>query len=247
MVLLMKRILVTAMAAAMLCPMLCACSGAPAVSSEPHKRPSLLAGEQNAEYTWEELESMTPEEQIAFQNSFSSAEAFDAWLEQAQAATPQMPWETGGKAPIDYTWEEFEALSAQEQIAFQNSFDDLTAFNDWLVKAQSSVVELPWNDGGKQPEDYTWEEFEALSPEQQLAFQNSFEDVEAFDAWMQEASFEEVPEFSESEGKRLDDYTWEEFENMTAEEQIRFQNSFDSFEAFDQWLQKTQREAGIIP
>ena len=89
-----------------------------------------------------------------------------------------IPWENGGKQPKEYTWEEFEALDAPEQMAFQNSFDSIEDFDEWLQKAQSGDLSNPWENGGKKPEEYTWEEFEALAPEQQMAFQNSMEDFE---------------------------------------------------------------------
>ncbi len=142
------------------------------------------------------------------------------------------------------TWEEFNSMSAEEQIAFQDSFSDIEAFDDWMQSVQPQP-EMPWDNGGKQPEDYTWEEFEALPAEQQMAFQESFGGFEEFDNWMQEATYEEIPAFSASNGKSLEDYTWEEFENMSDEDQIRFQDSFDSFEDFDKWLQNAQKAAGI--
>ena len=106
-------------------------------------------------------------------------------------ATPDSvvsPWENGGKQPKDYTYEEFDALSAEQQLEFQESFKSTDEFNEWLNKAQWVAVEVPWENGGKQPEDYTWEEFEALSDEQQMAFQNSFEDNKDFENWYYKVS-----------------------------------------------------------
>ena len=45
-----------------------------------------------------------------------------------------IPWEEGGKPPIEYTWEEFEALSGPLQIIFQDSFETENGFDDWLAK-----------------------------------------------------------------------------------------------------------------
>ena len=39
----------------------------------------------------------------------------------------------------------------------------------------------PWEDGGKQPNQYTWKEFEELTAAQQIAFQNTFESEEEFE------------------------------------------------------------------
>lgn len=197
---------------------------------------------QQQEYgcTWEEFENMTAEEQIAFQNSFPNEAAFDAWFQSVQIIRPEMPWDNNSKQPDDYTWEEFEALTAEQQIAFQNSFEDWKGFEQWMDRAQYVELVLPWDNGGKQPEEYTWEEFEALSVELQMAFQESFDSFEAFDSWMQCVAPEEDVFSWEDDGKALEEYTWEEFENMTPEEQMAFQNAFESFETFDEWLVNAQ-------
>ena len=119
---------------------------------------------------------------MAFQNSFDSIEEFDKWLQKAQRADESNPWENGGKKIEEYTWEEFEALDAAAQMAFQNSFDSIEEFDKWLQKAQGADVSAPWDNGGKKPEEYTWEEFEALDGEMQMAFQNSIDD---FDKWFE--------------------------------------------------------------
>lgn len=249
----LKRMIRIALAAFVMCGMLCACGNPSIESTELSEMTKPVAGEVSQECTWEAFQRMSAEEQMAFQNSFSSYEAFDAWLQAVQPEQTElpeqasMPWDNGGKQPEAYTMEEFDALTAEQQIAFQNSFEEWDGFDKWLERVGSESLELPWDNGGKQPEDYTWEEFEALSAELQIAFQESYESFDAFDAWMQKATCEEAISFTESHGKHLEDYTWEEFEKMSGEEQMRFQNSFDSFEAFDQWLQSAQAAAGIVP
>ena len=74
---------------------------------------------------------MTPDEQMAFQNAFDSFEAFDHWLVNAQYTEPELPWRNG-KQPWEYTWEEFEALTLEQQIMFQNSFSSVEEFEQWL-------------------------------------------------------------------------------------------------------------------
>ena len=221
-------------------------------TDDPHESsiptvPTTIAQQQVPSLTWEEYENLSAEEQIVFQNSFPNIEAFDAWLQSVQIIRNDMPWDNGGKAPSEYTWEEFQALSAEEQIVFQNSFSDPDGFEMWLEEVQDTELNLPWDNGGKQPEDYTWEEFESLSPELQIAFQDSFEGLEAFDAWMERVN-PMNDEFSwDLQDKALNYYTWEEFENMSPEEQIAFQNAFGSFEAFDQWLSTVQSDDTEFP
>ena len=95
------------------------------------------------------------------------------------------PWEDGGKKPTEYTYAEFEALHPAHQIAFQEWFGGLDKFDEWLQKANYVEVEKPWESGGKKPSEYTYEEFEALTPGQQIAFQNSFESMDEFAQWLQ--------------------------------------------------------------
>lgn len=204
--------------------------------------PFLNGSKQPWEYTMEEFQAMTEEEQVAFRNSFASLDAFYAWVDQMSSADIKYPWDrTNAKKPFEYTWAEFEALSAEEQMAFQNSFENLEAFDAWLQKAQNKTEEivLPWENSGKQPADYTWAEFEALSAAQQMLFQQSFESLEAFDAWMQEATGNaETYPWDKAGAKQPKDYTWAEFEALSAEHQMAFQNSFHTQDGFDAWMEK---------
>ena len=93
-----------------------------------------------------------------------------------------------GKEITDYTWVEFESLSGEEQIRFQNSFSSQEAFETWMNDAKTEKYNLPWENGGKQPEEYTWKEFEALSGAQQIQFQKTFESIEKFDEWLQKTN-----------------------------------------------------------
>ena len=143
-------------------------------------------GKEPADYTWAEFEALTGEQQMAFQDSFESQAAFDAWLEDnmPRETKPAMPWEQGGKQPADYTWAEFEALTGEQQMAFQSALGT-EAFEAWLDRAQNLAERNPWDQpGAKQPEEYTWAEFEALSPELQIIFQSSFASEDGFEKWL---------------------------------------------------------------
>lgn len=89
------------------------------------------------QYTWEDFESLSGDEQIKFQSSFETEEDFEAWMNDAKAEDYNLPWENGGKQPAQYTWEEFEALSGAQQIQFQNSFDSIDDFDDWLKSVKT--------------------------------------------------------------------------------------------------------------
>ena len=161
------------------------------------------------------------------------------------------PWEQpGAKQPKDYTWEEFLALPAELQIAFQFAFDSSITFEEWMNRVQSTEPEQPehpWeHPGAKLPNDYTWEEFLALSAGQQHAFQFAFGSVDAFDAWLNRVQPTEPEQighpWEQSGAKQPQDYTWAEFEALTAAQQMAFQNHLGP-EAFETWLNNALEQA----
>lgn len=91
------------------------------------------------------------------------------------------------KAVTEYTWEEFSSLKQSEQIKFQNSFESEAELEKWLNLAQGGGEEyIPWVEGGKQPEDYTWEDFNSLTLPQQDKFKLAFDEEDGFDKWLAE-------------------------------------------------------------
>lgn len=226
----------------------------------PLELPWENGGKQPEEYTWEEFLALEGGLQIEFQMSFDGEESFEEWMERVNPSETEdseelyLPWEDGGKQPQEYTWEEFDALSDGQKLAFQHSFDDMDAFDAWYREQTGNSGEtepteepLPWENGGKQPEEYTWEEFQALEGAQQIAFQHSFDTADGFDKWLERVLGEETEPTEEevrsdlpweNGGKQPEDYTWEEFEALDGAQQIAFQRSFESMEAFDEWLQR---------
>ena len=169
------------------------------------EKPWENGGKAVEQYTWAEFIALTGAQQEAFFEAFASADAFAAWkdsvnpekTEQEQAsAQEKMPWESGGKAIEEYTWEEFEALTGAQQEAFFEAFVSAEAFAAWKNRVNPEKTEqeqepaqekMPWESDGKAIEEYTWEDFEALNGEQQEAFFEAFETVEAFETWMKKA------------------------------------------------------------
>ena len=263
----MNRVITLAaavLALVLLCGMMTGCrreSGATFYSEIELDLPWDQGGKEPSDYTWEEFEKLTPEQSIAFQNYLGQS-GFETWMnsvkemEQEQVSeVVSAPWEeAGAKQPEDYTWEEFEALTPEQSIAFQNYLGE-SGFETWMSSVKelkqeqaSEVVSAPWEEAGsKQPADYTWEEFEALTPEQSIAFQNYLGES-GFETWMssvkelkQEQASEVVSApWEEAGAKQPADYTWEEFEALTPELSILFQNSFESGEAFEAWMRKVR-------
>ena len=236
-----KKICLLAGMALLGCALICGCGGKnDPETSAPVTVPTVSDTKQPSEYTWEEYMAMTEEEKLEFEQKFGSREVFEAWMEAAlqENTKVECPWDTpGAKQPADYTWAEFEALTGEQQIAFQNTLG-AEAFAAWMDQAQSRPEEYPWNaPGAKQPADYTWAEFEALSPEHQMAFQNTL-GAEGFAAWMDQSQSQpaEYP-WDERGAKQPEDYTWAEFEALSGEHQIAFQKVL-GMDAFDAWLNR---------
>lgn len=192
------------------------------------------------EFTWEEFIALSGAQQIIFQEAFENEDAFEDWMRSVQEAPEELPWDTGDKKPDEYSWEEFNALSGDLQIQFQNSFESEEAFEDWMHRVQGNSEDATWNGGDKLPNEYTWEEFLALTGEQQIEFQNSFESEDAFEDWMYRVQGILEDATWNSGDKLPNEYTWEEFLALSGEQQIQFQNSFESDEAFENWMIEAQ-------
>ncbi len=165
------------------------------------------------------------------------------------------PWEfPGAKKPSQYTWDEFEKLKDFEQEAFFEWFGTAKAFETWMNEAKNTTsddITYPWDDGGKTPDKYTWDEFEALEDFEKEGFFEWFDTVEAFDIWKDMAEFEaeygRIP--WNHGGKNPDKYSLDEFTALTPELQEMFFEWFESFEAFEKWKEKADFEDkyGEIP
>lgn len=136
------------------------------------------------EYTWEDFEKLDPEEQSNFIGSFENPESFDEWLmENGEGEVILYLWDVEGRLPSEYTWEEYENLNEVEKAAFRESFLTEEEFEFWKNSVYGAG-ERPWEEEEKDVSEYTWEEFDALTPAQQEEFLSSFETPEALEEWL---------------------------------------------------------------
>ena len=215
------------------------------ISTVPEWKP---AEKKPNEYTWEEYQKLSPEEKESFFLWFESVEAFEAWMHAVKPEEEETSpvWNKPGKKPNEYTWEEYLALTYEEQGAFFQWFESEKAFEAWMdsVKPKEDNADNSWNKPGKLPNEYTWEEYLALTPEEQDAFFQWFESVETFEAWMESVKPKEETS-SESwnkPGKLPNEYTWEEYLALTPQEQDLFFQWFESVEAFEAWMYAAKGE-----
>lgn len=208
--------------------------------NEPGKAPN--------EYTWEEYQTLTPEKQEAFYQWFESVTDFEAWMESAKIPEDPTPvWDKSGKTPSEYTLEEYQSLSPEEQDAFYQWFASEDEFMSWLNDAMPEPEEEEEPDWEKTPQDYTWEEYQSLTPQEQEVFYHWFGSVEEFEVWMNEVKpVETMPESWDKPGKNPDEYTWDEYQALTPEEQDLFYLWFATLDDFEAWMTEAQSESNII-
>ena len=202
-------------------------------------------------YTWEEYQALSLEEQDVFFQRFDSTEEFETWMEAVkpdEGTAPILIWDKPGKLPDAYTWEEYQNLSQEERDAFFNWFDSEETFEAWMESAklaESTETDMKWDESEKLPSAYTWEEYQALTPEKKEAFYHWFESVDAFEAWMDAVKPEEntTPDNNwDKLGKRPDEYTWLEYQALSLEDKEAFYQWFDSVEAFETWMNAAQNQ-----
>ena len=228
---------------------------------EQTETPTTETQDTSGTLSWEAYLALTLEEQDAYFQQFESAEAFEKWLESVRPteSTEQIiapDW--SDKKPDQYTWEEYLALSREEQDAFFLWFASTDAFEAWMEKVKPTETEPTEGEKpgqtdkpgqtskpeytGKKPSEYTWEEYQKLSQKEQDDFYQWFGSKEAFEAWMEKVKPAEteptVPAWDKA--KKPSEYTWEEFEALTDIEKESFYQWFESNEAFEEWMNSVQ-------
>lgn len=207
------------------------------------------SGKKPDAYTWDEYQNLNREEKEAFFRWFKSEEAFEEWMNKTKpndAVAEVLAWDPSRKSPKEHTWAEYQALSIGEQESFFQWFDSADAFEEWMnqVKPEDeSLPDLVWDNPDKQPNEYTWEEYQALSFEEQDGFFQWFESIEAFEEWMNQVKPEEesLPEFTwDNPDKQPSEYTWAEYQALGFEEQEAFFQWFDSTAAFEEWMNRVK-------
>lgn len=98
-----------------------------------------------------------------------------------------------------------------------------------------------FNISEKRPEDYTWEEYLALSNSDKELFYESFENSEEFDKWIAKAQYDSLP--WNNGGKNPADYTWEEYLALSNSEKEMFCESFENTDEFEKWMTNAQNNA----
>lgn len=165
---------------------------------------------------------------------------------QATEEMEKLPWELpGAKQPKDYTWDEYSALTPEEQSLFYNAFEQ-SEFDAWLEKNEpAKAIQAPWDvNGAKTPDAYTWEEYNQLTDDQQILFFNWFENEAAFEKWMSGKTTPETVKapWDQPGSKQPAAYEWWEYQALSTEEQSMFFNSIGGEAAFREWKNRVNPE-----
>ena len=147
------------------------------------------------EYRMEDFLALSEAEKEAFSNYLNaSGIGFEQWYAAAKAEAEKMPWnEAGAKLPDSYTIEEYRKLSDTQKEAFSQYLNEVgTGFDQWYAAAVEAETACPWDEvGAKQPNEYTMEEFEALTEAQKELFSLWLnENGYSFQSWFQDAEHE---------------------------------------------------------
>ncbi len=202
-----------------------------------------------SEYSWQEYQQLTLEEQEQFFATFDSVKSFEEWMESVkpvESTPPDVNWDESGKLPIEYTWEEHQSLSREEKDSFFAWFGSEESYEEWMASvkpAESTSSDIDWEKTGKLPNEYSWEEYAALEPKEKDSFFEWFGSVESFEVWMQKVKPEESPSVDinwDESGKAPIAYTWDEYETLSPEEKDSFFGWFDSEESFEKWMESVK-------
>ena len=108
-------------------------------------------------------------------------------------------------------------------------------------KPNSTVI-----DEIKNPESYTWEQYQALTPEEKMMFPDYFENMDEYNVWYESVAptgdeGANIPKVDLA-GKNPEDFTWEDYQKLSIEEKMIFPDYFDSFEAYQKWYDSVCEE-----
>lgn len=144
---------------------------------------------QQYEYTWDDYMAFSDKQLNLFVDSFDDFQEYNKWVDENYPITTEIDSDAEIlENKYTYTWSEFLALSDEMKERFIESFETSEAYEQWYNYANKQDTVLPWENGGKQPEDYTWLEFMDLSDTLKECFVDSFRTSEDYERWYESVS-----------------------------------------------------------
>ena len=159
-----------------------------------------VGGEERELLTFKEYLELSMEEQIAYYNSFADMDAYAAWYNVAKAEYELLygPIGTPDDGDVDLGGDGEDDIEGDVGLGDKIPEDDNTGDNKGDEGNNPETPDDNPSDGdeGDDPENpdegdgpilLTWEEYLALSAEEQFAYYESFEDIFAFSEWYNNA------------------------------------------------------------
>ncbi|MBE6598027.1 MAG: hypothetical protein E7638_01145 [Ruminococcaceae bacterium] len=154
------------------------------------------------QYTLADIEKLSQRQREVFLRDYPDLPATLEWLEKNNGKTPDKDNETDRPVTPGKPSETDKPTETDKPSETEKNPTETES-----VKPEGIVTDdMPWEkDGAKQPEDYTKEEYMALTTEQKAAFEAFFPLPEEFDAWLVRVGLK-APEEVETEDPDLPDF-----------------------------------------
>ncbi len=208
---------------------------------------------QLSEYSREDYQSLSTEQKKEFAAQLLADGSFAEWFSTNYwGEHSEYPWEiAGAKLPDAYNREEYEQLTDAEQEAFCEWLSVANLFDAWYdLKMNLDGEACPWEtDGAKTPDAYSMEEFERLSDSQKEQFCQWLSSRGMFDDWYDAnavSSLESCPWLAEG-SKTPDQYSAEEYDELTELQKEAFYLWLNEHELFDSWYENAFLETQTYP
>lgn len=95
-----------------------------------------------------------------------------------------------GKKPEDLSLEEYNRLSPDEKAVFPDCFGNMEQYEEWYCRVVGQATEVIQPDGdvmvdlgGKEPQEFTLEEYNKLSTAEKAFFPDCFNSMQEYYSW----------------------------------------------------------------
>lgn len=92
--------------------------------------------------------------------------------------------------------------------------------------------------------NYTLDEYQELTPNEKALIPDLFDNEEQYDDWYDSLKKNAEKKYHidalEKGDKKAEDYTWEDYQNLSSDEKMLFPDYFDTFEDYQLWYENVR-------
>lgn len=110
----------------------------------------------------------------------------------------------------------------------------------FAINKNSEIEAFTLDLEGKQPEEFTLEDYQELTAEEKEIFPDYFESLDKYNEWYESIqTYEEWDDLFtiDLKGKQPEEFTWEDYQELTVEEKEVFPDYFESYDAYQKWYE----------